>query len=40
MIIVHEKVVTEWYFFLLSGSNGADKMNLYLILPVYNLIST
>ena len=25
MILAHEQVVTEWYFFFSYGSNGAEK---------------
>ena len=36
MILAHEQVVTE-YFFFFQGSIGARKMNLSLSLPIYSL---
>ena len=39
MFLAYEQDVTESYFFFSQGSNGAAKMNLYLNIPVYSLIS-
>ena len=39
MFLEHEQDVTERYFIFSQGSNGAGKMNSYLNMPVYRLIS-
>ena len=39
MFLEHEQDVTERYFFFSQGSNGTGKMNSYLNIPVYRLIS-
>ena len=39
MFLAHEQNVTERYFFFSQGSNGAAKINLYLNILVYSLIS-
>ena len=39
MILAHEQVLTEWYFFSLKIQMVHAKMNLYFNLPVYSLIS-
>ena len=41
MVLAHEQVVTEGYFFFFSNVQMVQaKMNLNLSLPVYSLIST
>ena len=40
MILAQEQVGTEWNFFFLKVQMVQAKMNLYLSLPIYNLIST
>ena len=39
MFLAHERDVTERYFFFSQVSNGAAKMNSYLNITVYSLIS-
>ena len=39
MILAHEQVSAE-YFFFHQVQIGQAKMNLYLSLPIYSLIST
>ena len=39
MFLAHEQDATERYFFFYQGSNGAAKMNSYLSIPIYILIS-
>ena len=38
MVLAHEQVVTERYFFLSNFQMVQTKMNLNLSLPVYSLI--
>ena len=40
MILTHEQVVTEWYFFSLKVQMVLEKKNFYFSLPIYSLIST
>ena len=39
MFLSHEQDVTKRYFFFSQSSNGSAKMNLYLNIPAYSLIS-
>ena len=39
MLLAHEQNFTERHFFFSQGSNGAGKMNSYLNIPAYSLIS-
>ena len=39
MLLAHGQDVTERYFFFSQDWNGVAKMNLYLNIPVYRLIS-
>ena len=39
MFLAHEQDITERYFFLLQSSMVHAKINLYLNIPVYSLIS-
>ena len=40
MVLAHEQVVTERYFFFSNVQMVQAKMNLNISLPVYSLIST
>ena len=40
MVLAHEQVITERYFFFSNVQMVQPKMNLNLSLPVYSLIPT
>ena len=40
MILTHEQVVAEWYFFFSKVQMVLEKIYLYLSLPIFSLIST
>ena len=40
MVLAHEQVVTERYFFFSNVQMVQEKMNVNLSLPVYSVIST
>ena len=37
MILAHEPVVTEWYFFFSSGWNGAGKNEFFILVYLFTV---